>query len=163
MPPKASPNTQTASPQPTLASAPNLAHGPCRANSSHRPIPTWIQTVAAAIWTGWYVHEVPPQFTRCRTQAGELVAEGSMICAGKPTGIAGCACRIPSKIHRRPKPILSSRRPGGSGSAAVRPSPAVLPPAAGRPVDAWPSIGHELAAMSLASQSSAKIAATMNS
>ena len=35
--------------------------------------------------------------------------------------MAGCACNSPSKIHKRPNPIRSSRRPAGSAAhAAVR-------------------------------------------
>ena len=52
MPPKASPKTQTARPQPTVASPPSLDHRPWAAVSSQMPRPTWIQTAAAAALTG---------------------------------------------------------------------------------------------------------------
>ena len=52
MPPNASPKTHTARPQPTLASPPSRDQGPRAAVSSQIPIPTWIQTAAAAALTG---------------------------------------------------------------------------------------------------------------
>ena len=73
-------------------------------------MPTWIQTVAAAAWTGWYDQVVPAQLTTCWTQPGEAAAVGSMTLDGRPAAIAGWACRIPSKIQRMPKPVRSSRR-----------------------------------------------------
>ena len=82
---------------------------------SQAPMPIWIQTAAAPAWTGWNDHVVPAQFTTCCTQPGELAAAGWMTWPGRPAAIAGCACRSPSKIQRMPKPMRSSRRPGGSG------------------------------------------------
>ena len=52
IPPNASPKIHTASPQPTLARPPSLDQGPRAAVSSQIPIPTWIQTAAAAALTG---------------------------------------------------------------------------------------------------------------
>ncbi len=52
MPPNASPKIHTTRPQPTLASPPSLDQGPRAAVSSQIPIPTWIQTAAAAALTG---------------------------------------------------------------------------------------------------------------
>ena len=52
MPPNASPKTHTARPQPTLASPPSRDQGPRAAVRSQIPIPTWIQTAAAAALTG---------------------------------------------------------------------------------------------------------------
>jgi hypothetical protein len=80
-----------------------------------------------------------------------------MTCEGSPIGMADCACRIPSKIHRMPNPILSSRRPVGSGSLASR-APAAEPLEREVPGN-YPC----LVAMSLASQSARKIIATMTS
>ena len=77
---------------------------------------------------------VPPTFTRRCTQPGEAAASGSMTCDGSPIAIFGWACKTPSRIHTRPKPIRSSFRQAGSamagpcGSAAA---PAPAPPAAG--------------------------------
>ena len=48
-------------------------------------------------------------------ELGELAAVGSMTCEGSPTAIWGWACKIPSTIHNRPKPIRSSWRQAGSG------------------------------------------------
>ncbi len=53
MPPNASPKIHTTRPQPTLARPPSLDQGPRAAVSSQIPIPTWIQTAAAAALTGW--------------------------------------------------------------------------------------------------------------
>jgi hypothetical protein len=53
MPPKASPNTQTTRPQPTLASPASRDHDPWGAAISQTPIPIWIQTAAAPAWIGW--------------------------------------------------------------------------------------------------------------
>ena len=52
MPPNASPKIHTARPQPTLASPPSRDQRPRAAVSSQIPIPTWIQTAAAAALTG---------------------------------------------------------------------------------------------------------------
>ena len=52
-PPRDSPNTHTTRPQPALASPASRDSAPRAANSSHRPIPTWIQTAGAPAWTGW--------------------------------------------------------------------------------------------------------------
>jgi hypothetical protein len=87
--------------------------------------------VAAPAWIGWYDHVVPPQLTTCCTQAGELAAEGSMTWDGRPTAMLGWACRIPSSSHSNPKPIRSTWRPAGSGTAA-RPLPPAAPAACGR-------------------------------
>ena len=86
---------------------------------SQIPIPTWIHTAAAAAWTGWYDQVVPPQFTTCCTHPGELAASGAITCDGRPAAMAGCACNIPSKIHNRPNPSRSSRRPAGSAAHAA--------------------------------------------
>ena len=91
IPPKDSPNTQTTSPQPALASPASRDAAPRGAASSHSPIPAWIHTVAAPAWIGWYDHVVPAQFTRCCTQAGELDAVGSITRDGSPAAIPGCA------------------------------------------------------------------------
>ncbi len=52
MPPNASPKIHTTRPQPTLASPPSLDQGPRAAVISQIPIPIWIQTAAAAAFTG---------------------------------------------------------------------------------------------------------------
>ena len=52
IPPNASPKIHTARPQPTLASPPSRDQEPRAAVSSQIPIPTWIQTAAAAALTG---------------------------------------------------------------------------------------------------------------
>ena len=117
MPPKASPNTQTTSPQPALTSPAILDDQPAGAAISHAPMPSWIHTAAAPAWIGWNDQAVPAQLTTCWTHTGELAAVGSITCPGRPAAIAGWACRIPSKIHRMPKPIRSRRRPLGSAKA----------------------------------------------
>ena len=117
MPPKASPNTQTTSPQPALASPASRDSGPRAAVSIHRPIPTWIHTAEAPACIGWYDQVVPPTFTRRCTHCGEAAARGSMTCDGSPIAILGWACKIPSKTHSRPKPMRSSRRQAGSARA----------------------------------------------
>jgi hypothetical protein len=60
---------------------------------------------------------VPPQFTRCCTQAGEFAAVGSMTCDGMPAAIFGCACKMPSNTQMRPKATRRSRRARGSAGA----------------------------------------------
>src|SRR5450432_2762565 len=59
----------------------------------------------------------------CWTQAGDEAAAGSITLDGSPATIAGCACKIPSKIHNRPNPIRSKARPAGSAGrcACVQP------------------------------------------
>ena len=51
---------------------PSRDHRPRGATSSQRPSPTWIQTVAAAAWTGWSDQMVTPLLTRCWTQPGDV-------------------------------------------------------------------------------------------
>src|SRR5262249_5830538 len=70
MPPNDSPNTHTTRPQATLATPASLDQVPRAATRSQAPMPSWIQTLAAAAWTGWYDQAVPPQLTTCWTQAG---------------------------------------------------------------------------------------------
>ena len=50
--PKASPNTQTTRPQPTLASPASRESGPRAASIIHRPSPTWIHTAEAPACIG---------------------------------------------------------------------------------------------------------------
>ena len=57
---------------------------------------------------------LPPEFTRCWTHAGELDAAGWITCDGRPPGICGWACNIPSNSHRMPNPTRSTRRARGS-------------------------------------------------
>ena len=52
MPPKASPNTHTTRPQPTLASPASRDSGPRDATISQRPMPTWIHTAEAPACIG---------------------------------------------------------------------------------------------------------------
>ena len=52
MPPKDSPNTQTTSPQPTLASPASRDQVPCAATSSQMPMPAWIHTADAPACIG---------------------------------------------------------------------------------------------------------------
>jgi len=86
------------------------------------PIPTWIHTAAEPAWIGWYDQVALPQSTTCCTHRGELSAVGSITWDGRPAAMAGWACNSPSKIHNRPNPIRSSRRPAGSAAhAAARP------------------------------------------
>ena len=75
---------------------------------------------------------VPPQLTRCCTQAGEAAAAGSMTCEASPPAILGCACKIPSRIQISPNPTRSSVGPRLPGSAGRR-LPAQRPPVAGWP------------------------------
>ena len=42
-----------------------------------------------------------------------------MTCDGSPIAIFGCACKIPSKTHSRPKPIRSTWRHVGSATVAA--------------------------------------------
>ena len=74
---------------------------------------------------------VPPQLTRCCTQAGEAAAVGWMTCAASPPAILGCACKIPSRIQINPNPTRSSPRPRAS-RAPARSAPASAGPGAGR-------------------------------
>ena len=72
---------------------------------------------------------------RCCTHSGELAAVGSMTRDGSPTAIPGWACKMPSKIHSRPKPIRSSRRqPGSDHSEPATAAPAACPASARRAV-----------------------------
>ncbi len=120
MPPKASPKDQTRSPQPTDANPPKRDHRPRGATSSHRPIPTWIHTVADAAWIGWFDQMVTPLFTRCCTQPGDPLAAGWITPDGSPSGMEDWICSSPSKIQRAPKPIRRSRRAVGSGRGSGR-------------------------------------------
>ena len=52
IPPKDSPQIHTISPHATLASPAPRDHQPLTATSSHRPMPTWIHTEAAAAVIG---------------------------------------------------------------------------------------------------------------
>ena len=52
IPPNDSPNTQTARPQPTLATPASLDQSPRGATMSQAPMPIWIQTLAAPAWMG---------------------------------------------------------------------------------------------------------------
>ena len=52
IPPKDSPNTQTTSPQPTLASPASRDQVPREAASIQTPIPTWIHTADAPACIG---------------------------------------------------------------------------------------------------------------
>ena len=52
MPPKDSPNTQTTSPQPTLASPASRDQVPWAATSIQMPIPAWIHTADAPACIG---------------------------------------------------------------------------------------------------------------
>ena len=53
IPPNASPNAQTISPQATLESAASRNDQPRTAKIIQSPMPTWIQTVDAAAAIGW--------------------------------------------------------------------------------------------------------------
>ena len=53
IPPNASPNAQTISPQATPASPANRADQPRTARIIHSPMPIWIHTDAEAAWMGW--------------------------------------------------------------------------------------------------------------
>ena len=118
IPPNDSPNTQTMSPHATEASPASRDDRPRATAISQAPRPTWIHTEAAPAWTGWYDQAVPPQLTRCCTQAGELAAVGSMASEGRPAAILGCACKIPSRIQSVPNPMRSTQRPLASGAPA---------------------------------------------
>ncbi len=71
---------------------------------------------------GWLDHTVPPALTMPCTQPGELRADGSMTCDGRPPGICGWACRMPSSTHSSPKPTRSTRRADGSATGAAEPA-----------------------------------------
>src|ERR1700722_1520528 len=117
MAPNASPNDQTISPQATLDSAASRSDQPRTAKIIQSPMPTWIQTVAAAAAMGWKLQRFAPQFTRATTQPGEP-ASAAWSRAGMPPAICGCACSRPSNSHSAPKPIRSPRRAGGSRQTA---------------------------------------------
>ena len=108
---------------------------------------------------------MPPTFTRRCTHCGEAAARGSMTCDGSPIAIFGWACKIPSKIHSRPKPMRSSRRQAGSARAGpCVPASAPAPAAAGVQVrtvtQARPSIAKMSSAISPWCTSAALNAAT---
>ena len=78
-----------------------------------------------------------------------------MTCDGSPIAIFGCACKIPSKTHSRPKPIRSTWRHTGSATVAEA-GPAV--PAC--PL-AWAAAGCRARTAIQASPSSPKISSAM--
>ena len=89
MPPKASPKTHTTRPQPDEAKPPNRDHRPRGATSSHRPIPTWIHTVADAAWIGWFDQMVDAAVHEVLHPAGRELAERLDTRRREPEGHGG--------------------------------------------------------------------------
>ena len=87
MAPKASPNTHTTRPQPTLAKPASRDQRPRGATSSQIPMPSWIHTAAAAASTGWSDQMVTPLLTRCCTHEGDVAAAGCTTPEVRPKGI----------------------------------------------------------------------------
>ena len=78
--------------------------GPAGATSNQTPSPIWIQTVAAAAWTGWFDQMVTPLLTTCCTHGGDVLAAGWITPDGSPSGMEDCSCSSPSRTHRQSEP-----------------------------------------------------------
>ena len=102
-------------------SPPNRDQRPRGATSSHRPIPTWIHTVAAAAWIGWFdpdghaaVHQVLHPIRRTAGRRAGSRPTGAR--AAWTTGIWSS----PSKIQRHRSPMRRILRAAGSGEGLGR-------------------------------------------
>src|ERR1039458_236958 len=103
MPPKASPNTHTTRPQPTLAPPATRDQYPLGATSRKTPRPIWIHTVAAAADTGRFDQMVAPTLAMCWTHPGDELAAGVSTVPGRPNGIDAWAWSRPSNTQSTPK------------------------------------------------------------
>ena len=68
---------------------------------------------------GWSDQIVTPLSTKCWTQVADALDDGWMTPDGRPRGMDDCNWSRPSRIHRHPKPMRTTRRATGSGAVVA--------------------------------------------